>query len=110
MKIPNADRAVVDIAKLRDYCLNPFHPVGKHKARVFQSALDLTSENSEELRSTLLNAIRVYDAELGQEDEYGQRYVLSFLMIRGERRAQIISAWLVRINEDFLRLVTCYVD
>ena len=41
MKLPNAPRAVVDIAKLRDYSLNPKHPEGKHKARVFAAALDL---------------------------------------------------------------------
>ena len=33
-KLPNADRAVVDLGKLRDYSLNPLHEVGKHKARV----------------------------------------------------------------------------
>lgn len=31
MKIPNAERAIVDIRKLRDYCLNPEHDVGKHE-------------------------------------------------------------------------------
>ena len=40
--LPNPDRAVVDLAKLRDYCLNPQHEEGKHKARVFASALGLT--------------------------------------------------------------------
>ena len=44
-KLPNAERAVVDIAKLRDYSLNPTHDVGKHKARVFRSALGLTVDD-----------------------------------------------------------------
>jgi hypothetical protein len=35
MKLPNAEKAVVDIVKLRDYSLNPHHPEGKHKARAF---------------------------------------------------------------------------
>lgn len=39
MKLPNADRAIVDVAKLRDYCLNPNHEEGKHKARVFAASL-----------------------------------------------------------------------
>ena len=30
MVIPNAEHAVVDIRKLRDYCLDPLHPEGKH--------------------------------------------------------------------------------
>lgn len=35
MKLPNGDRAVVDIVKLTDYCLSTTHPRGRHKARVF---------------------------------------------------------------------------
>ena len=50
MKLPNADQAIIDIAKLRDYCLNPQHPRGQHKARVFRSALGLDESNAEELR------------------------------------------------------------
>ncbi len=38
MKLPNGGRAVVEIAKLRDYCLNPAHPRGRHNARVFAAA------------------------------------------------------------------------
>lgn len=41
VKIPNAARAIVDIEKLRDYCLNPEHPRGRHKARVFARRLGL---------------------------------------------------------------------
>ena len=33
MKLPNGDRAVVELAKLTDYCLDPGHPRGRHKAR-----------------------------------------------------------------------------
>lgn len=32
MHIPNAEQAVVDIRKLREYCLSMTHPRGKHKA------------------------------------------------------------------------------
>ncbi len=41
MKLPNGERAVVDVAKLTQYCLNPQHVDGKHKARVFAAALGL---------------------------------------------------------------------
>ena len=40
MTLPHAEAAVVEVVdprKLRDYCLNPNHPRGKHKARVFRS-------------------------------------------------------------------------
>lgn len=39
MKLPNAKEAVVEIGKLRDYCLNPNSVAGKHKSRVFAAAL-----------------------------------------------------------------------
>jgi hypothetical protein len=45
-KLPNPDDAVVDIRKLRDYCLNPAHPRGRNKARVFASVLGLTASDA----------------------------------------------------------------
>ena len=56
-KLPHPERAVVPIDKLLDYCLNPEHPDGKHKARVFKSALNLSIEDAETLRAALLYAI-----------------------------------------------------
>ena len=44
------------MAKLRSYCLNPRHPRGRHKARVFASALGITRENAGLLRQALLEA------------------------------------------------------
>ena len=56
MKLPNANRAVVDVRKLRDYCLNAEHPRGRHKARLFKSTLALTSDDALELQRFLLTA------------------------------------------------------
>jgi hypothetical protein len=41
MKLPNAEKAFVDIEKLSGYCLNTAHERGKHKARLFSSVLGL---------------------------------------------------------------------
>ena len=109
MQLPNPDRAVADINKLRNYCLDPTHSKGKHKARVFAAALDLTIDNAEELRDILLNAVQIYDAKPTQQDEYGQYYVIDFIITRGEKRALVRSSWIVRIDEDFPRLTSCYV-
>lgn len=57
MILPNAENAVVDIAKLRDYCLNPNHPEGKHKARVFLEKLGLERNDAELLRQSIFEAI-----------------------------------------------------
>jgi hypothetical protein len=109
MKLPNADRAVVDLAKLRDYCLSPDHPRGRHKARVFATALGLTADHAEELRDALLTAVRTEEATTTDQDQYGQRYVLDFTMNRAAREARIRSCWIVRSGEDFPRLTSCYV-
>lgn len=109
MKLPNAERAIVDIRKLREYALNPNHSRGRHKARVFSSALGLTQYNVAELRDELLRAARAYDAEPQDVDEHGQRYVIEFEMMRGSKSATIHSGWIVRSGENFPRLTTCYV-
>jgi uncharacterized protein DUF6883 len=109
VKLPNADRAIVDIVKLRDYCLNPLHPEGRHKARVFQAVLGIGHNDAEELRLILLAVARDEDALPTEKDEYGQRYVIDFLLNHMGRRAIIGSAWIIRTIEDFPRLATCYV-
>ena len=37
MTLPNSDRAVIEGAKLFDYLLSRAHPVGRFKARFFES-------------------------------------------------------------------------
>ncbi len=110
MKIPNAEDAVVDIRKLHDYCLNEAHPKNKHKARVFAAALGLTANDAELLKSALLDAVQNDTAMLGEKDAYGQRYRIDFTMI-GDKGQEVAvrSSWIVRTNEGFPRLTTCYV-
>jgi hypothetical protein len=75
MKLPNPQRAIVDIEKLRDYWLSPVHPRGRHKARVFAAALGVTVDEAEVLRDALLAAAKETEARAADSDEYGQRYV-----------------------------------
>jgi hypothetical protein len=55
MKLPNGERAIVDIRKLREYCLNAQHSRGRNKARVF-AAVGIREADAEELRKILLAA------------------------------------------------------
>lgn len=109
MRLPNADRAVVEEAKLRDYCLSEEHPRGRHKARVFFSALGITANHTGLLQNALLDAAQNVDAVPGEIDEFGNRYVIEFSMEWQGRSAMIRSAWIVRTGEDYARLVTCHV-
>lgn len=108
MKVPYAENAVVDIRKLRDYCLNLNHSDGKHKARLFQSYLGLTSENAEQLRLILLNVVQKKEAELGRRDQFGQRYTVDFELIWQNKQALIRSGWILEHGSTAPRLTTCY--
>jgi hypothetical protein len=103
MLIPNAENAIVDIRKLRDYCLNLEHDEGKHKARLFAAALGMTADSAQELRSILIEV-----AKLGRRDEYGQRYTLDFLLEWQGRSATIRSGWIIEDGSDIPKLTTCY--
>jgi hypothetical protein len=109
VKLPNPDRAVLPPEKLEGYSLNPNHSEGRHKALVFQSALGITVNNSQELRDALYEAIRTYEAILTKRNAYGQKYQIDFEMTRKGKTALVRSVWIVRFDEDFPRLVTCYI-
>ncbi len=99
---------MVDIAKLRDYCLDPQHEDGKHKARVFAAALGIGQRDAEWLRRYLLDAVTREAAPVGQ-NLYGSLYVIDFRVSRLNRQAVIRSGWIVRRGEDFPRFTTCYI-
>lgn len=109
MKIPHGERAEVSIRKLRDYCLNPLHDQGKHKARVFMAALGMTAADAEALRDILIEAARTRDADAGYRDAYGQRYTIDLPLEWRGRRAIIRSGWLLEYGSDVPRLTSCYV-
>jgi hypothetical protein len=109
MIIPHADLATVDIRKLREYCLDPLHDEGKHKARVFAAALGMTAADAEALRDILLQAIKTHNAHLGYQDTYGQRYMVDFPLEWQGRRAIVRSGWIIEHGSDAPRLTSCYV-
>ena len=108
MRIPNAENAVVDLRKLRDYCLNSEHSTGKHKARLFRSLLGMTAENADELRKILLLVVRTEPVKLGRLDTFGQRYTLDFTLKWQNKSAVIRSGWIIEANSQIPRLTSCY--
>ena len=108
MKLPGAERAVVEPAKVRDYLLAPGHLVGGAKARVF-AALGFTQANWREFQGALLEVARTGDAERGPATRFGQKYVIrATIQGPGGRRGAIVTVWIVLLTEDFPRLVTAY--
>ncbi|THJ20052.1 MAG: hypothetical protein CAF44_012610 [Nitrospira sp. CG24D] len=109
MKLPNAEQAIVDLRKLRQYCFNPEHPRGQHKARVFRRALGWTAGQAEEVRVKLLEAALMEDAVFLGADDYGQRYALDFRVQGTGEPVTIRSLWIIRYGESVPRFASCYV-
>jgi len=108
--LPNHEQAIIDIEKLRSYCLSPRHPTGKNKARVFQSALGMNISDAEILKSQILIQIGQNEVVDGIKDKYGKRYIVSVRIRNLDYVAKVITIWIVLNEEDFPRLITCYIS
>jgi hypothetical protein len=109
VKLPNGERADLD-DKLGEYVLNPQHEKGRHKARVFASALGITRDNAEILASALRKAAaNSSDAVATGDHGFGATFEISFQFKTEKGSARVLSAWIVRKGEDFPRLTTCFI-
>lgn len=108
MRLPNADRATIDPAKVRDYLLSPDHRDGRSKARFF-GALGFTRQDWSALRDALLAVARVGEATLTDTSMFGRKYVVRG-NVRGPtgRIAVVATVWIVLRGDEAPRLVTAY--
>jgi hypothetical protein len=108
--LPNYEKAVIPQEKLEKYALDPAHPVGKHKAIVFKSALGIDQSNWQLLAGAILNELPYYDAGAGSFGPWGMKYNV-ILRISGPdgRSADVMTVWIIKSDADHPSLVTCYV-
>lgn len=104
---PNLNKVVIDLGKITGYVLNLNHPEGRHKARVFMSALGLTGADGGWLVEAIRCALPNAGIERQSETEWGTIYRADLVLRRGERCARVRTAWLCSDMET--RLITCYV-
>ena len=107
--LPFAERAQADESKFLGYCLNNGHPYGKHKARVFRSALGITSANWLVLGDAILSAVLTNSAIQQGRNSYGEIYAVDFLMSHETKKAMVRTSWIIHDGENFARLTSCYV-
>ncbi len=108
-RLPNSDRAILEIRKIEDYCLNPAHPRGRHKARVFREVLGIGRSDAQWLRGVLLEAARGEDAIALAGDAFGSNWRIDVPVTRHSRNVVVRSVWIVRTGEQMPRFVTCWV-
>jgi hypothetical protein len=81
-RLPATGRPFFELRKLTDYCLNPTHPRGRHKARVFREALGLDQTDAEWLRDALLAEVYRKDAIALGTDRFGSRWRIDIPVAR----------------------------
>jgi hypothetical protein len=110
--LPNLERASIAIEKLRDYVLNPDHPLGRNKARVFKSMLGIERKHAvafaEIIRDTLGRSV----ATKNEESRYGSKWETHHEIVGLSGRSAIVSvAWIFKVEEPEIPiLITCYID
>jgi len=109
MKLPHHADATIDLAKLRDYVLNPDHPRGKHKAKIFARVLGFDDRDASELKRQILAQIGEAECHRGFTDDYGQRFHADVLVSGGSGRAIVRTGWILLKGESAPRLTTCFV-
>ena len=109
MKLPNGTFAKISMQKLTGYCLNREHPSGKHKAKVFESALGFTAENAEELKLLIEQA--AVESEVVQTDNtpFGQLYKVDWTIPSQSEEIILRTLWEVTSHSTNPRLVSAFI-
>ena len=109
MRLPHSKRAIVDLRKLEDYCLNTGHARGRHKARIFRQRLGIDRNDAEWLRTMLLEGIRNNEATELSGNIWGTNWRVDMPVARHGANAVVRSIWIIRFGEEAPRFVTCWV-
>jgi hypothetical protein len=106
VKLPNADRAVVDLAKATDYLLNAGHPDNGGKAQFFVSlGLSQPAALIEALRRVAVAGNVVARAE----SVHGLKFVVDgSVQSPSGRQSTVRTVWIIDAGEGDPRLVTAY--
>jgi hypothetical protein len=106
--LPNAEDAIVDPEKLRDYLLSHEHPHGRFKARFFD-ALGFRAERWQELELALRTQHLTQDAEAVPVAADGHKFRIRATLVGPEgESAMVVSIWFIRANEAAPRFVTAF--
>lgn len=108
MRLPNGKFAIIPMEKLTGYCLNPNHLSGKHKARVFASALGITSENADDLRELIAQS--AINGEVIQQNStaFGHLYKVDWA-ISNQESIILRTLWEISRDQPNPRLISAFI-
>jgi len=104
-----ANRAVIDPRKLTDYALNRDHAVGGNKARVFESVLGFTKDNSDLLMKQLQEGVMKNIPTPGKVDQYGARFTVDIPVVGPKGSGVVRSGWIYKPGSDTPEMTTIFV-
>jgi hypothetical protein len=107
-RLPDADLAFVEPAKLTDYLLNLDHPIGGDKA-VFLSRFGFRRDAWRVLESALLLHAREGHVVDERQTVYGHHFTVEGRLRTPDGRNPIVrTAWMVALGERQPRFVTAH--
>jgi hypothetical protein len=107
-RIPNAENAIVDAEKIRDYILSFSHPIGRFKAAIFNK-LGYSAENWEVFERCLRELILTNEVAKFEESQYGRKFIVEGLVISPTgKNVHLVTVWIILKEEFAPRFVTVY--
>ena len=108
MKLPNADKLVVEREKIAEYLLNPMHRYGASKARFF-AGFGFRVEAWETLAESLREHGRTHEVARMRETGFGPRYLVEGEMNTPDgRRPRVRTVWQLDEGAVAPRLISSY--
>ncbi|WP_079707596.1 DUF6883 domain-containing protein [Paraliobacillus ryukyuensis] len=108
--IPNFNKSTINSRKLTAYALNPNHPVGGNKAKVFERALGYNQSNASQLMQQIQKSLANTSATLGKADQYGQRYTVDMLIKAANgKTATVRTGWIIKSGSNIPEMTTLFV-
>jgi len=108
MRLPNAEFANIDRAKIVEYLLNPEHPDNGGKASFFL-ALGFSRSDWDTFVTALGDLALTAEVTESMETVHGKKYIVDGeLGNPAGKAASVRSIWIIDAGTDFPRLVTAY--
>lgn len=107
-RLIGANRAHIDPRKLTDYALNPVHPIGADKARVFESALGFNRSNVDALIAQIRVGVMEHPPVPGLVDKFGAGFTVDIPVVGPAGSGTVRTAWIYDPGSLTPRLVTLY--
>ena len=108
MKLPNGRQAEISLQKLIGYCLNPEHPRGKNKARVFESALGITATNANILQELVKQAAIAGEVFQQKSTPFGQEFKVDWT-VPDTDGIELRTIWEITPSNPNPRLISAFI-